>query len=572
MQQFLASAGAAPGVCVCHASPPAMSYEYNLISYSYATSVFWGAAILAVLWLVPGWVRGCRRAGRRKAMLARFPALPSTAARDATFAELREDSFLAHRERLGGADTFRWDGFGTLATMDPAVVAQLLHTREHTVTRSFVYKIGRWIPGLDGILLQEGAVWRRATKAVMPVFHERCYGRYAEQIYDLVVARIGRWRAGGEEGAGEGPGEEQGEEQGESRNDGGGVDLLAEMRGIARDIVIRLGYGLDPESPLADDLITLLDSSHVFDSLASKSHSVLGIVRALFTMRRDSLRLRAVVQRMVAAKQAAEAEAAAGEAMAPGAMASRTESGAAAGPGASARGDGVLTGRDASRETRDATKKRRRTRPGANDDWLTGMLREEMPLNEMASQVNHLYGAHRAIALALTFATTQLSRPRNREWTGKLRREFVALAASRKASEGAGEGGGTGGEEEGIPRSAKPFVRREDLHRLPLARAVFKVRRGEETATTVSFTPPTPCRHIKRASCKREWTCYFVPTSDNAPFTRHTHTYTYTHTHTRTHSPGGSTAPCRQLWGHAQDWSAARRAGAETTKITACLG
>ena len=510
-----------------------MSYEYNLISYSYATSVFWGAAILAVLWLVPGWVRGCRRAGRRKAMLARFPALPSTAARDATFAELREDSFLAHRERLGGADTFRWDGFGTLATMDPAVVAQLLHTREHTVTRSFVYKIGRWIPGLDGILLQEGAVWRRATKAVMPVFHERCYGRYAEQIYDLVVARIGRWRAEGEEGAGEGPGEGPGEPQ----NDGGGVDLLAEMRGIARDIVIRLGYGLDPESPLADDLITLLDSSHVFDSLASKSHSVLGIVRALFTMRRDSLRLRAVVQRMVAAKQAAEAEAAAGEAMAPGAMASRTESGAAAGPGVSARGDGVLTGRDASRETRDATKKRRRTRPGANDDWLTGMLREEMPLNEMASQVNHLYGAHRAIALALTFATTQLSRPRNREWTGKLRREFVALAASRKASEGAGEGGGTGGEEEGIPRSAKPFVRREDLHRLPLARAVFKVRRGEETATTVSFTPP-PLAAISNVQVARGSgrviSCRLLTT--HHPLDTHTHTHTHTHAHTHMHT------------------------------------
>jgi hypothetical protein len=422
-------------------------------------------------------------------MLARFPALPSTAARDATFAELREDSFLAHRERLGGADTFRWDGFGTLATMDPAVVAQLLHTREHTVTRSFVYKIGRWIPGLDGILLQEGAVWRRATKAVMPVFHERCYGRYAEQIYDLVVARIGRWRAEGDEGPGEGA--EEG--QGEPHNDGGGVDLLAEMRGIARDIVIRLGYGLDPESPLAEDLVTLLDSSHVFDSLASKSHSMLGIVRALFTMRRDSLRLRAVVQRMVAAKQAEEAEVAAGGAMAQGAMASGTESGAAAGPGASARGDGVLTGRDA---TRDATKKRRRTRPGANDDWLTGMLREEMPLNEMASQVNHLYGAHRAIALALTFATTQLSRPQNREWTGKLRKEFVALAASRKG--GAGEGGGAGGEEEGgITRSAKPFVRREDLRRLPLACAVFKVRRREETATTVSFNPLPPHQTCK---------------------------------------------------------------------------
>ena len=65
-----------------------------------------------------------------------------------------------------------------IATADPKLCKALLMSRVHTEKRPERYRLARKLPGMDGVLFQDGEIWKRHTRALLPVFHGSNYGIY----------------------------------------------------------------------------------------------------------------------------------------------------------------------------------------------------------------------------------------------------------------------------------------------------------------------------------------------------------------------------------------------------------
>jgi cytochrome P450 len=125
--------------------------------------------------------------------------------------------------------TFRVPGL--VVTCEPEAVRALLMEKTHTEVRSRVHKVMARLPGANGILFMEGEPWLRRIKAVMPVFHREHVDTFTSSLRELTLQHAGRWA-----------------EQGRM------PDLSAAVQQLGAASVLRMGYGLDPDHPLARQL------------------------------------------------------------------------------------------------------------------------------------------------------------------------------------------------------------------------------------------------------------------------------------------------------------------------------
>lgn len=117
---------------------------------------------------------------------------------------MQEDAHLHMSRALGGAKTLCIDG--VVATFDPALVRALLISREHSIGRSWLYRLVAWMmPVSDGIVFMADEEWRKRHAAFTPLFQPsqlRQYtGLFAESALREAAALVappapapGEWR------------------------------------------------------------------------------------------------------------------------------------------------------------------------------------------------------------------------------------------------------------------------------------------------------------------------------------------------------------------------------------------
>lgn len=352
------------------------------------------------------WWLGRRSRARAAEGAALLASLPGSVADRGGFWAHREASFVPLVQRHGRTFAYYVDevgNFGTMrgktmvATCEPALVREILVKKAHTQRRPEQYRLARFLPGLDGVLFQDGAVWEKHTKALFPNFQGKHFRALGSAVQRIAARSVRAWGGSGS----------------------GSVDVLPLLHRIVTQCVVRVGFGLLPESAegvaLAASLRTFMETEHALRESGFEALSVWGHLRAFFRayswFQRDFSNVRAKV-RPVLARTAAERG-----------------------------GSGGRSG-------------------GDSKGWIELMRDAGIEEKAISSEVNHLHDAHKALAVVLTFALYRLAQPRAAVWVALMRRERAAAAAADTADTAADGGNATGG--------------LDALKLLPVTRAVFR--------------------------------------------------------------------------------------------------
>ena len=293
----------------------------------------------------------------------------------------REDAFA---EVVGGyGTTFMLNG--CVATCDPAFVSKLLRTKEHSVGRSWVYRLlGNALPSGDGIIFLGDEAWRVRHREFTPALAGRAVKRYSLAMFEAAVS-VADLQRGGDGGCAR---------RREDRLASGrppplgsttrpGADLLTMVRWTATRVLLEFAAGADPNTPHAIALGRLMDAyaRTAFEVLPGGHGGLIGVVRAYFRLLRLAPAIRASASALVAGGQ----------------------------PDSH---DGSNEGK--TRDFTDATAPRQP--PPRSLLWH--MLHPTTPEGAaafsptaVASELNHLNGAHKAIALVTSLALFELSQP-----------------------------------------------------------------------------------------------------------------------------------------------------------------
>jgi len=239
-----------------------------------------------------------------------------------------------------------------LATCEPEAVRALLMDRVHTTRRSRVHEALRKIPGADGILFLDGEAWTKRLRAVTPVFHAGHVDGFCGFIHTTATAYRLRW-----------------EKQGRLE------DLFTAVSRLGSAVVLKIGYGVDPESDLGKRLASALmaykaetvvdDPRRRLDDFPGGPGKILHAPWIGWTIWRTARRMKAV-------------RAAVREALA--------------------------------------------ARPRESLDWLGRLGETDLSFEALANEANHLYGAYNAIDYAVTCGLLELAR--RPDWLHRLRAEW----------------------------------------------------------------------------------------------------------------------------------------------------
>ena len=85
------------------------------------------------------------------------------------------------------------DALGTnriIATCEPTLVKELFLNKVHTIKRPERYRLAQFLPGLDGVLFQDGERWKTHSRALIPVFHASNFNQYARFMNEAAVVHV----------------------------------------------------------------------------------------------------------------------------------------------------------------------------------------------------------------------------------------------------------------------------------------------------------------------------------------------------------------------------------------------
>ncbi len=244
-------------------------------------------------------------------------------------------AWLALVERYG--KTFRHDAM--VFTCEPEAVRALLMERPHTERRPQVHRFLGRFPGAAGMLFMDGAKWLTRIRALAPVFHRDNVDAHGDALHRLALAHARRWQ-----------------QQGRC------ADLYDAVQQLGAAAVLQVGYGLDPDDPLAARLAQALvrykNNTMVpvpslrVDTFHVGARTMARLPHIALRMWRDHARVRRVVRKVVRAAR---------------------------------------TGGD---------------RP----NWIGRLLETGMSGRALASELNHLYGAYNAVDYVATAGLYELGR------------------------------------------------------------------------------------------------------------------------------------------------------------------
>jgi cytochrome P450 len=205
-------------------------------------------------------------------------------------AEKQHDSWVEMSLRYG--KTFRLSN--CVITCEPEIARALLMDKVHTEVRSKLHKIAALIPGANGVLFMDGDAWLKRIRALMPVFHREHVDTFRTSLRDLTLQYARDWQKQGRV-----------------------PDLAGAIQQLGAASVLRMGYGLDPEHPLARELARALvdykqttmnpDSRYRLDEFAIGNEKLLElpwIAGSTYRIWRKTIGVRQAVRALVADKQA----------------------------------------------------------------------------------------------------------------------------------------------------------------------------------------------------------------------------------------------------------------------------
>ncbi len=263
----------------------------------------------------------------------------------------------------------------TLVTADPVLAGALLTRREHTEKRSRFYKIlSRFaLPGLHGILNMEGEEWKRHNAALLPIFATANVAKHADVMARTAQRHVAAWLRGVTAQHGVLPWAPEGGGRGRASADGqppavgaatGGPSLLEAVRGMGTDIFFQWALGLDPVArPEEDGAVSVALASDLARFglvMATIAQKPLMLLKGLYDISVCTKDIQRDVQVLVG-------------------RAARLQQGPTA-----------------------AT-----TAPTA----VTRMVAAGFSLKEMAAEVNHMHGAHKAAQYVLVHVLHDLCQP-----------------------------------------------------------------------------------------------------------------------------------------------------------------
>ncbi|KAA0152774.1 hypothetical protein FNF29_03661 [Cafeteria roenbergensis] len=331
----------------------------------------------------------------------------------------REQAFIKLFSEYG--KTCEMEGFAI--TCDPALVRELLTKSEHCEFRSRFYSAStHLLYGMSGLLNLDGAVWRKHKEALYPLLHVGNVNLYTSKFHDAMTRHAEAWAAGVVAEDGILPEEpEAGWSPAAAAAVSGGPDLVAASRAAGMEAVLDFAVSLDPRSAAGRELgreLTLYGKhlAGISDGVGGIFAVPLGLWRVVdCTNKIRSLVNSYVVERFGAPTrdQATEEQVA------------------------------RVQAEDDSAEAKD----------GLRSMWLAGF-----GAHEMAAEVNHVHGAHKAAGFSIACMLWRLAQPCNAEWVGRLRAEWEAVLGK-------------------APAGSKGFTNapsRSDVKKLTLTGAVIK--------------------------------------------------------------------------------------------------
>jgi enediyne biosynthesis protein E7 len=247
-----------------------------------------------------------------------------------------------------------------VVTCEPEAVRALLMDKPHAEVRPPLHKLMAKLPGSNGILFMDGGQWLTRVRAVMPVFDRGHIDRFASSLRETTLAHASRWQQQGRV-----------------------ADLSDAVQQLGAASVLRMGYGLDPDEPLASSLaralvrykqLTMVPNPRLrLDELVVGPDKLLSLPAIVLRMRGGMADVRQAVKALRAANRPPE--------------------------------------------------------NGAG--WIERLAEAGLSDEELATEVNHLYGAFNAIDFIITAALYELAR--RKEVRTAVRTELESVLGDRQA-------------------------------------------------------------------------------------------------------------------------------------------
>eukprot|EP01138_Halocafeteria_seosinensis_P008354 gb/GECG01008537.1/.p1 GENE.gb/GECG01008537.1/~~gb/GECG01008537.1/.p1 ORF type:complete len:517 (+),score=45.17 gb/GECG01008537.1/:1-1551(+) len=318
---------------------------------------------------------------------------PSFGTMGKRFEQEREKMFVRVLEETGDLSI----ELGTfIVTADPQVIKTLFNSKEHVKTRSRLYKFSRYVfYGMDGILNLDGDEHARHERTLKSIFHGSHVDKHEKMVETVVGKHLASWKRGETAELGVLPSRRHdygssfynqepfpsGKSFGSTstipeESSTGGPDLLSAVRGIALDVILLYGYNVNPSSETGVALASEL-------SLYPQLVGVFSNTGALMAWNFRKLvqctnRIRHIVKEIRDERPAKN----------------------------DSQGSTISDGENF----------------GSSPNFIDNMIRDGYELKEMAAEVNHIHGAHKAVAFVLTCMLWRLSK--HPEWVQKLREEW----------------------------------------------------------------------------------------------------------------------------------------------------
>ncbi len=272
---------------------------------------------------------------------------------------------------------------GTIMTADVGLARKVFNSPEHTRQRSFWFHWSSWtLPTINGVLNMEGEAWKRHSSALHALFQPSSVDRFAQTLDAIARRHVERWVEEGGRAAGPlGALDQAGEERGEGWREYG--DLLSAVRGIAVDVLLGFGFGVDVETNERGYALKR-ELALFWKEIGRINDGGAGAFAAMWDIWWGSLRMRELVR--------AELE---------------------------SRGMHV--------QSDDSVREDEPGDAASSRNFFESMVRGGLKFDEIWREVHHAHGANKAIAFVEQGAVWELTRPAGRAWVERLRAEWETV-------------------------------------------------------------------------------------------------------------------------------------------------
>lgn len=319
------------------------------------------------------------------------------------FQASRENAWLIAAQRWGSTFAFG----GVVATCDPAIAKALFTLKAHSLGRAWPYRaLPAVFPDSDGILFLEGDSWKRRHSAFTPLFSSSNVQRHTHVMFEAAMT-VAHSNAIACAMRPKDPTCVLSPALPHVSGSGTCYDVLALVRAISMRVFLSWGMGLDADSPVSDSLADALDAyaRTVLEILPSNppprafSLGSLHCYASLFPLRN---KLRALVARVCSERLYA--------------------SGCTTNDQIAARADPSKSSAVAWAPADEVS-----AAAGCPPNFITRMLAAKFTPAEISSEVNHVHGAHKAVAFTATCALIELALPGRESIRAALVSEFESV-------------------------------------------------------------------------------------------------------------------------------------------------